>query len=232
MQAERLAAIGQAMTGLAHESRNALQRSQACLQRLAWRLHDQDEALELLERAQQAHSDLVRLFEDVRSFAAPIRLHRAPCDLSQVWREALAQVSSQFSDMTLEIWEDTAGLDLRCLADRHRLLQVFRNLFDNAFAVATGSVRLDISCSEALLGDRQALKVAVRDYGPGLIPAQRPRLFEAFYTTKTKGTGLGLAITRRIIEAHGGEITVAATPPPGMEFHITLPCQFEGSDNP
>ena len=70
-QEERLAAIGQMMTGLAHESRNALQRGQACLERLTWKLQDQPEAHDLLVRLQQSQNDLIRLFEDVREFAAP-----------------------------------------------------------------------------------------------------------------------------------------------------------------
>ena len=76
LQAERLAAIGQVVAGLAHESRNALQRSQACLEMLALTVRDRPEALDLIERLQQAQDHLHTLYEDVRSYAAPIKLDK------------------------------------------------------------------------------------------------------------------------------------------------------------
>jgi two-component system OmpR family sensor kinase len=71
--------------------------------------------------------------------------------------------------------------------------------------------------------------VSVRDYGPGLTPEQAARVFEKFYrvdsglTRATEGTGLGLAICRGIVEAHGGQISVEATPGQGCAFIVTLP---------
>ncbi len=92
VQQERLAAIGEMAAGLAHESRNALQRSQACLSILSLRLKDQPEFLELLKRAQKAQDDLRRLYEDVRTYAITPRLEIQPCDLRRTWREAWADL--------------------------------------------------------------------------------------------------------------------------------------------
>ena len=76
LRSERLAAIGQMMTGLAHESGNALARSQSCLEMLAWEVEDRPEALELIDRIQKAQDHLQQLYEEVRSYAAPLRLER------------------------------------------------------------------------------------------------------------------------------------------------------------
>ncbi len=86
LQSERLAAIGQMVAGLAHESRNALQRGQACLEMLALADKDRPRSLDLIARLQRAQDDLHRLFEDVRGYAAPIRLDRRPTDMSEVWQ--------------------------------------------------------------------------------------------------------------------------------------------------
>ncbi len=223
LQTERLAAIGQVMAGLTHESRNALQRTRACLERLRWRFQDEPEAIDLLNRAQQAQDDLLRLFDDVRSYAAPIQLALGPVDLAAIWRQAWEQVAGLFPSKEAQLCEQTAGVDLNLQADGHRLVQVFRNLLDNAFAAAGSVVRVEIVCRDTLVGDRPGIEVSLWDDGPGLDAEPRRRAFEPFFTTKVKGTGLGLAIARRIVEAHGGQIAFADRPPPAAEVILTLP---------
>jgi signal transduction histidine kinase len=221
LQAERLAAIGQMAAGLAHEGRNALQRAQACLQRLRFRLEGQPECLDLLARMQAAQDDLHRLYEDVREYAAPIRLDARACDLRQVWREAWEELAPDRDGRQAELREEAGGVDLVCKADRYRLRQVFRNLLDNALAAGTQGVV--IRCSEAELEGHPAVQVAVCDDGPGFAPGQSSQLFEPFYTTRVHGTGLGLAICKRIVEAHGGRITAGSGTAPGAEVVVTLP---------
>lgn len=223
LQAERLAAIGQVVAGLAHESGNALQRSQACLRMLALQVEGKPEALDLVDRMQKAQDQLQYLFEDVRDYAAPIHLELLICDLSEIWREAWSQLDVSREGREVAFREETGKLDLRCYADRFRLVQVFRNIFDNTLAACRDPVVLSIHCSAAVLAGQPAIQVAVRDNGPGVAAEIRPRLFEPFFTTKTKGTGLGLPIVRRIIEAHGGEIAVGEAVASGAEILITLP---------
>jgi PAS domain S-box-containing protein len=223
LQAERLAAIGQMATGLAHESGNALQRSQSCLRMLALRVQDQPEALDLVNRIQNAQDHLHHLFEDVRDYAAPLNLELRICDLSAIWREAWSQLDESHQGRDVTFREETGGLDLHCHADCFRLVQVFRNLFDNALTACRDPVVLSVHCSPAQLGEHPALRIAVRDNGPGIAAEERSKLFEPFYTTKTKGTGLGLPIVRRIVEAHGGEIAVGEGTDAGTKILILLP---------
>ncbi len=221
LRLERLAAIGQVSAGLAHESRNALQRGQACLERLRWKLAGQPEALDLLERAQRAQRDLVRLYEDVREYAAPVAVEPAPCDLAAVWRRAWADVLGLLSGREAELVEEAGECWVR--GDAFRLGQVFRNLFENSLASSPGRVRVTVACGPAELGGRPAVRVAVRDDGPGLSEEQKRRVFQPFFTTKVKGTGLGLAIVKRIVEAHGGAVAVGDAPAGGAEVVFTLP---------
>jgi signal transduction histidine kinase len=219
LQVERLAAIGQLAAGLAHESGNALQRSQACLSVLVLKLADRPEELKLLARLQRAQDDLHSLHEEVREYAAPMHLEQRTCELAGLWREAWEDLAAQQAGRQVELREDAGGLPWQCLADPFRLRQVFRNLLENA--LAAGSDRVEIHCSVADLGGREAVRVAVRDNGPGFAPGERAKLFEPFYTTKVHGTGLGLAICKRIVEAHGGRIEAGTGP--GAEIVITLP---------
>ncbi|GIW88515.1 MAG: histidine kinase [Isosphaeraceae bacterium] len=223
VQAERLAAIGQMVTGLAHESRNALQRSQACLEMLALKVRDCPGALDLIARLQAAQDHLNHLFEDVRGYAAPVRLIRSTIRVDESWREAWAQLEAMRRTRPGRLIERVEGVDLVCRADAFRLAQVFRNLFENALAAGRPPVTVVVEASEAVLDGQAAVQVVVSDDGPGFDRAIRERLFEPFFTTKTKGTGLGLPIARRIVEAHGGTMEVADRESPGAAFVITLP---------
>jgi PAS domain S-box-containing protein len=223
LRAERLATIGQMAAGLAHESRNALQRSQACLALLRWQCQDRPQALDLIGRLEKAQSDLHRLYEDVREYAAPIQLECRRCDLSEVWREVWGHVTSLYTGRKAQLQEAADGTDLRLCADPFRLAGVFRNVLENALEACGETVRVRIECRDDTLHGRAALRVAVRDNGPGLAPEQRQRLFEPLYTTKTRGSGLGMAIVKRIVEAHGGEVAAGNAPGGGAEIVLTLP---------
>jgi PAS domain S-box-containing protein len=220
LRAERLAAIGEMMAGLAHESRNALQRVQACLSMVELRIRDRPDALDLLARAQTAQDDLRSLYDEVQQYAAPIRLDLCPCDLGAVWREAWADLAGQAA--RAELREQPGGPDPRVTADPGRLKRVFRNLFENALASGADPLRVTVASCAATLGSRPAVRISVGDNGPGIPPGDRDRVFAPFYTTKTQGTGLGLAICRRIVEAHGGTL-VAGPGGPGAELVFTLP---------
>ena len=223
LQAERLAAIGQMVAGLAHESGNALARSQACLEMLGLEVEDRPEALDLIGRIQKAQNHLQQLYSEVRNYAAPLKLERQRQSVRSIWRQAWANLIDQRQGRTASLREECEGVDLHGLVDAFRLEQVFRNILENALAACSDPVEIVVSCSEDRLEGRPALRVAVRDNGPGLSAEQRQRIFEPFFTTKTKGTGLGMAIAQRIVEAHGGQIAVGTPPGRGAEIQLLLP---------
>jgi PAS domain S-box-containing protein len=224
LQAERLAAIGQMMTGLAHESGNALARSQACLEMLAMEVEDRPEALNLVARIQKAQNHLQQLYSEVRNYAAPLKLERQMHSVGSIWRQAWSNLADQRQGRAATLHEHTDNVDLVCQVDPFRLEQVFRNILENALAACKDPVEITVTCSADVLEGQPALRIAVRDNGLGLSAEQRQRIFEPFFTTKTKGTGLGMAIAQRIVEAHGGQIAVGApTAGPGAEIQLLLP---------
>ncbi len=223
LQSERLAAIGQMMTGLAHESRNALQRSQACLEMLGMEVHDRPAALDLVARIQRAQDHLHLLYEEVRDYAAPLRLRCDDHDLHAILDDTWEHLATQRAgrDATLE-YPDGDGR-LTCRVDRFAVEQVFRNVLENALSACGDPVRIAARFRTTRIEDRPAVEVSLADNGPGLTAEARQRIFEPFFTTKTRGTGLGMAISRRIVEAHGGRIAVGNHDGPGAEILITLP---------
>lgn len=221
LQAERLAAIGQMVAGLAHESRNALQQIQSSVEMLARRIKTEPEA-SLVADIEKAHDRLHHLLEEVRSYAAPLKLARQVYDLSVLWNEAWTQLAPLRNGREVAFHQQTNGLDLKCLVDSYPIEQLFRNVLENALMACREAPRVEIACSAAEVEGKPALNVRIRDNGPGLNPEERRRIFEPFFTTKTRGTGLGMAIARRIVEAHGGHIAVGQGSP-GTEIEILLP---------
>ena len=101
--------------------------------------------------------------------------------------------------------------------------QVVLNLLLNAVE-AMGSIEAEVR--ELLISteqDHRGVLVAVRDSGPGIDPSHLERVFDAFYTTKSRGTGMGLSICRSIVDAHGGRLWAEANEPRGTVFQFTLP---------
>jgi two-component system, LuxR family, sensor kinase FixL len=222
LRSERLAGIGQMITGIAHESRNALQRIQSCTEMLELEIENNQEAQRLVRRLQEAQDNLLRLFDEVRGYAAPLQLERESCRIDSIWREAWDSLETVRRGRDAVLVQNACDTDLTVLADRFRVVQLFRNLLENSMAACSDPVAIQIECRDAQLQGHPAIEVCVRDNGPGLSPAARQSVFEPFFTTKTKGTGLGMAIARRIVDAHGGQISVGNQYSSGAEFYITL----------
>jgi PAS domain S-box-containing protein len=223
LQAQRLAAIGQMVTGLAHESRNALQRSKACLEMLAFEVEDRPEALDLVARVNKAQDHLHHLYEEVRSYAAPLTLKRESIDLAEVWRDCWTHLDVMRGGKNVVLREEISSVSAHIQADAFALGQVFRNIFENAIVACPEPGEVWVHLRSKRLDRRAALEVSIRDNGPGLNAEQAQRIFDPFFTTKTKGTGLGMAIAKRIVDAHGGHISVGNNGSGGAEILITLP---------
>ena len=223
VQSERLAAIGEMVAGLAHESRNALQRSQASLEMLALDLEGDQEKNSLINRIQRALQELQRLYEEVRNYAAPIQL-----DVENLLPERLIQETwldlcgSHPHDIhRLRITDESNGQTFR--GDQNRIQQVIRNVLDNSVAMAPASSILNVHIEKSSINGARAIGLRFCDQGPGFDTDQIGKVFEPFYTTKSRGTGLGLAISRRIVEAHKGQLTAANHSRGGAMIKIVLP---------
>jgi Na+/proline symporter/nitrogen-specific signal transduction histidine kinase len=152
--------------------------------------------------------------------------HPAELDLREVIEESVAATSSLFSDRHVTLTQDLASDTALILADRDRLIQVMLNLLSNAVKFCASN---DGKVHVTLRREGAALRVDVRDNGPGISSANQGLIFERFrqvgntMTDKPQGTGLGLPISRHIIERFGGRLWVQSKPGQGATFSFTLP---------
>jgi signal transduction histidine kinase len=214
----RLAALGSAVTKITHDLRNILATAQLVSDRLAG---IEDATVRRITPALIAAIDrAIALCVSTTSFAReatpPPRPTRFPLrPLIEELRAALAPVAEDGAQVIDEIPE---GLTIE--ADREQMFRVLSNLGRNAFEA--GADRLVISARPSERG----LELEVADNGPGLAPAARQRLFQAFAgSAKAGGSGLGLAIVRDLLRAHGGDIELKESRPGSTAFRLVLPAR-------
>ncbi len=223
IEGERLAAVLEMVSGLSHESRNALQRAQSCLDLLELDLADKTELLCLTERIRIALKDLHNHYEEVKEYAAPIKLRCKSVSLPGICQAAFAELSQERGGHlpSLQI-----NCDPECNSvsvDAQHMQQVFYNLFENAIHASPATSEIEWSCRCSSPSQGGVAQITIRDHGSGLTEVVAKRMFEPFFTTKQQGTGLGLAVCRRIIEAHDGIIDAANHPDGGVVVRIVLP---------
>lgn len=222
VQAERLSVLGVAMTTLAHESRNLLQRIQMAVETGRLDAAKNPAILRQCDLIENSTDSLQLLLEEVRNYAAPIVLEKESYQLATVIKEAWQSLNPQRKgrDATLELSiEPTVSL---VLGDRLRLGQVFRNLLENSLAACSDPVLISVVANASNQDGEDMIAVSLQDNGPGLSREQHEQVFEPFFTTRSSGTGLGMSIAQRIVEAHGGKLK-AEPSNQGARFLVSLP---------
>ena len=218
MNKERFAAMGRVVAGVAHEIRNPLFGISAIGQIFERDLTDPAH-LELTRALLAETKRLNQLVEELLIYGRPMKLRREETDLRVLWEEVLDLHRDEHRRKGITVSGDYAVRHPVAYFDPFQIRQVFLNLLRNAIEAAPDGGSIDITM---LLADNFLL-FRVADTGSG-IPAQNlDHVFDLFYTTKPKGTGLGLAICRKIMEDHGGAITIESTEGRGTTVTIKLP---------
>jgi len=222
LQSEKMAAVGQLISGVAHELNNPLTAILGYSQLLKSEEFVQPRGAEYLEKLYKQAQRTHHIVQNLLSFARQHKPQRAPVQLNQILEDTL--VLREF-DMKLNniviVREFDPNLPMTG-GDFHQLEQVFLNILNNAVdAIQEKGGPGQIWVRTEVAGDR--LCVEFTDSGPGVLNAHR--IFDPFFTTKPvgKGTGLGLSICYGIVKEHGGEIQVRNSPPRGATFTISLP---------
>ena len=159
----------------------------------------------------------------MRAYAAPILLKRQPCRLGPIVREAWTRVVGLRPEKPARLGDLPPEPAVVCEVDRFFMERVFGNIFENALDSPQERVEIDIRWAAAELEGQPGLCIRLHDNGPAMSVEQQQRIFEPFYTSKAQGHGLGMAVARRIVEAHGGNMTAVPGLDRGTDIVINLP---------
>jgi two-component system, NtrC family, sensor histidine kinase HydH len=207
----RLATLGEMSAVMAHEIRNPLASLKGHAQLLEEQLEPPQKAK--AERIVHEAVRLEALCEDLLSLVRSNRVERTNTDPAALMREAAASVPEHAFELVVANAPPTWPLD------PHRMHLVLVNLLRNAAQASPPNHPARASIDV----DGHRLVFSVRDFGAGVTPGDEERIFEPFHTTRLRGTGLGLAVARRIVELHGGGVTVSNHPQGGAVFRVAVP---------
>ncbi len=230
LEDEKLRSLEELSASIAHEIRNPITAAKSLVQQLgedpgsAENVEYAQIALQELDRVERSISHLLR-------YAREEEMHPEKMKLVDAAESALETVRERLDSARVQVARDF-DVPGEMVGDAEQLRRVFINLIGNAldaFAEAkTREPSLEIAIGENLGGNE--VWARVRDNGPGMDPDTQTRIFKPFFTSKANGTGLGLAITRKLVDAHGGEIELSSAPGQGSEFTLHFPKQAQSPE--
>ena len=245
--AERLAELGRLTGGLAHEIKNPLSTVGLNVQLLQEDLSDwvtqtspgtaaTDQVRRIQTRFATLASEIRRLreiLEEFLRFAGRVKLHRVDADVNVLIGELVDFYNPQADSVNVHLRLQLSAQPASAPIDTSLLKQALLNLLINATQAmgearqvggpSGGNDELIIRTENTRVLGQDEIHIHVIDTGPGITSDALEKVFQPYYSTKKGGTGLGLPTARRIVEEHGGTLTVHAEPGRGTDFLVTLP---------
>ncbi len=233
VQAERLAAVGQAIAMLSHDVKNILQgiRGASYLIEQGLEKHDEDVVRNGWKMVQKNQEKILNLVMDMLSFSKDREPQYEAADLNEVVQDVVQLLESRTEDACIELqWKPADDLPA-CTFDPTAMHRAILNVVTNACDASQGRPDACVRISTAFDCEQRMLQIEVRDNGEGIPREDHEKLFSVFYSKKgSRGTGLGLPVSQKILQEHGGKIRVESTVGTGSGFILELPAVLSTRD--
>lgn len=226
---EALTAIGRMANMIAHDLRNPLSSIKMGLQILGDRPAStwQDEEHELKQIALDQVAYMEDILEDLMSYSRPDAIKPEWLKLDELLDTVLIHLQKEINENHVQIKTNYQSGLPKLYADTRKLRQIFSNVIGNAIQATEGLdnriPEISIGIKQIISADNPEVCIEITDNGHGLMPETEGKLFEPFFTTRSKGTGLGLAIVRRFVEQHDGIVSLEPAENEGTKVIIILP---------
>jgi signal transduction histidine kinase len=218
---EKLTAMGEFASGVAHEIRNPLNAISMIVQRFQKEFEPKSDPDEYFAMTRTVRSEIDRIGQIIRQFlefARPAKLNKTPMAVDEIIMQSVNVISAQAEAKHIRM---VTGNDVKTVinVDKNQLHQALLNLMQNALEAVDEGGTIAISARPA----DQKICIKVQDDGAGIPLDQQKRIFDLYFTSKPTGTGLGLALVHRIVTEHGGEVAVQSKAGEGTTFTLTIP---------
>ncbi len=217
-----LAAIGEMAASISHELKTPLITIGGFAARLGKMIPEGDRQRHYLDTIINESHRLEQLLGDILAFSRKPTICYQCCDLKAILEECIDDYEATLIGHKIAATTDFKNSDWTVLGDSNQLKQICINLLVNAQEAMPGGGELHLALNEIEEGGCRKIAVTIADTGGGITEDLMDRIFTPFFTTKRHGTGLGLAIVNRIVQNHGGTLTVRNLEN-GAEFSIVLP---------
>jgi PAS domain S-box-containing protein len=225
LRAQRLAAIGELAGMVGHDLRNPLTGIAGATYYLKMKLNEKlnDKEREMFETMEKAIAYSNKIINDLLEYSREIRLELSEAVPKTLLVEALSLMKVPRNVLVI----DRMGKMPRLKVDKEKMRRVFVNMIKNAFDAMPNGGKLTVKSEKE--GDDVAFSFS--DTGTGMSKEVLDKMWSPLFTTKARGMGFGLPICKRIVEAHGGKITISSAPNKGSTFTVTLPMEQKTRDN-
>jgi signal transduction histidine kinase len=235
LQAEKMAALGQTISGVAHELNNPLATILSWSERLSQKPTLDDSMRRGLETILSESERAARIVRNLLTFARKRQTTRMMVDVNHIVGETLALRSYDQRVTNIRVIDALAAGLPQVFADGHQMQQVLLNLVINAeqaMLSANGHGVLVVRSWHDV--EHESVVLEINDDGPGIPEDVQPKIFDPFFTTKEvgKGTGLGLTVAYAIVQEHGGRIRLESRPGAGASFYVELPVSGKAAPPP